>query len=130
VPSTDIGRRYHDLVPEVGITATPVIDLARGGIYVAAKTKEPLPPSGRHHPGIGGVAGGGDKKAACYYRLHALDLATGARKPGNPVTITASVPGRGVRFARVGHTIRCRNTVPWLRLPPALAVPYRLPSLA
>ena len=83
-------------MPEVGITATPVIDLARGGIYVAAKTKEPLPPSGRHHPGIGGVAGGADKKAACYYRLHALDLATGARKPGNPVTITANVPGRGV----------------------------------
>lgn len=93
VPSVDIGRNYHDLVPEVGITATPVIDLARGAIYVAAKIKEPAPPGGRH--GGGGTGGAGDKKATYVYRLHALDLATGAAKPGSPITITASVPGRG-----------------------------------
>jgi hypothetical protein len=64
-----------DLVPEVGITGTPVIDPASGTLYVAVATME---------------------KGAYFYRLHALDIATGAEKFGGPIVINATLPGTGV----------------------------------
>jgi hypothetical protein len=73
VPSSDLGT--NDIVPEVGITATPVIDSASDTLYVVAKSKE---------------------KGAYVHRLHALDLLTGHEKPGSPVVIQATVPGNGV----------------------------------
>jgi hypothetical protein len=63
-----------DLIPEIGITSTPVIDPVAGTMYVVSKTKE----SGKF-----------------FQRLHALDITTGAEKPGSPVTIQASVSGTG-----------------------------------
>ncbi len=72
VPSADVGT--HDIVPEVGITGTPVIDVAAGTLYVVAKSKE----SGTY-----------------VQRLHALDLATGAERPNSPVAIAGSAPGTG-----------------------------------
>jgi hypothetical protein len=65
------------IVPEVGITGTPVIDPASGTLYVVAMTEEP-----------GGSSG-------YVQRLHALDVRTGAQRSGSPVEIQASVPGRG-----------------------------------
>ena len=59
--------------PEVGITSTPVIDLASGTLYVLARTK-------------------GD---GYFQHLHALAITTGAEKFGGPTLITASVPGKG-----------------------------------
>ncbi len=64
-----------DLVPEVGITGTPVIDLPRNILYVVAKTKE---------------------NGLFFQRLHALDLITGAERSGGPATIEAAVAGHGV----------------------------------
>src|ERR1700722_2221079 len=72
--SADLG--CGSIVPEVGITATPVIDPVSGSLYVVAMTEEPTSDGYAH-------------------RLHALDVTTGAEKPGSPVEIQASVPGQG-----------------------------------
>jgi outer membrane protein assembly factor BamB len=58
----------YNIRPFIGITSTPVIDRARGIIYVVAKIAEPQCP---------GVP---EATAACpvIYRIHALDIGTGA----------------------------------------------------
>jgi len=62
------------IAPQVGITATPVIDATRGTVYVEAFSKE---------------------NGALVHRLHALDITTGAERSGSPVTITAPTEGEG-----------------------------------
>ncbi len=64
--------------PEIGITATPVIDRQRGpngAMYLVAMSKDS---AGKYHQ-----------------RLHALDLRTGAELFGGPVEIQATYPGTG-----------------------------------
>jgi len=56
----------QDLVPIVGITGTPVIDLSSGTLYVETKLA-----------------------AGPTHQLHALDITTGNEKFGGPVTISA-----------------------------------------
>jgi len=82
VPSQDV--ETGDISPEIGITATPVIDSASGTIYLTAKTKDLQDPSCTLNCNYNYV-----------HRLHALDIATGAEKLGGPVVIAASVPGSG-----------------------------------
>jgi outer membrane protein assembly factor BamB len=72
---TDLAQGCTDLVPEVCITSTPVIDRAAGVLYVTAKT---ITQSG----------------GTSHYRLHALRLTDG-RAQHPPVEITGSVPGTG-----------------------------------
>jgi hypothetical protein len=69
---------YPDIAREVGALSTPVIDPNTKTLYAVAFTKEPDPPT-----------------CPCRYayRLHALDLATGAEKLPGPVTISGTVPG-------------------------------------
>jgi hypothetical protein len=76
------------ITPEVGITATPVIDPATGTLYIVAMTERSATGTYAHW-------------------LHALDIATGAERPGSPVEIQASVPGA----ADGNSTVNFR---PWL----------------
>jgi Immunoglobulin I-set domain len=69
-------RGCSQVVPQIGVTATPVIDRSagpNGTLYVAAMSKN----------------------AAGDYlqRLHALDLVTLAERPNSPVLIQATYPG-------------------------------------
>jgi hypothetical protein len=76
--TTSDSRNCDQVVPEIGITSTPVIDLSAGShgtIYLVAMSK--------------------DGSGSYRQRLHALDIATGAEEFGGPVTIEASYPGRG-----------------------------------
>ena len=63
------------VTPEIGITATPVIDRARNAIYVIAMSK--------------------DSAGNYFQRIHALNLSTGAELFGGPKTISATYPGSG-----------------------------------
>ncbi|HKW18724.1 MAG TPA: hypothetical protein VJO35_14550 [Terriglobales bacterium] len=76
IPSDDFG--CGQVTPEIGITATPVIDRTRGpngAIYVVAMSK--------------------DSSSQYHQRIHALDLTTGGELFGGPKNITASYPGTG-----------------------------------
>jgi hypothetical protein len=67
-------EKGNDLTPLVGITATPVIDPTTNTMFVLARS----------------VAG-----SAYSQNLYAIDITTGAQKPGSPVQIQASVSGKG-----------------------------------
>jgi hypothetical protein len=69
VPAEDTGE-VGDLMPEIGVTSTPVIDSLTNTLYVCAKAK--------------------DSAANYHHRLYALDLVSGALKLGSPVEITAA----------------------------------------
>ena len=75
-PSDD--RGCGQVTPEIGITATPVIDLTagpHGTIYILGMSK--------------------DNSANYHHRLHALDITTGQEEFAGPVEIAATYPGVG-----------------------------------
>jgi len=76
--TTSDNRGCGQVTPEIGVTSTPVIDLAEGPhgtIYLVAMSKDS---SGNYHQ-----------------RLHALDITTGAEQFGGPVDVAAQYPGTG-----------------------------------
>ncbi|HEY6769303.1 MAG TPA: choice-of-anchor D domain-containing protein [Candidatus Sulfotelmatobacter sp.] len=84
IPRADIEKGL-DINPEIGVTATPVIDVAKGVIFVEARSKDTS----------GTVNCPGETTSQYFHYLHALDITTGAEKPGSPVMICAQVPGTG-----------------------------------
>jgi hypothetical protein len=72
VSPSDLG--CTDLIPEVGITGTPVIDTSTGTIYLVARSKV---------------------STGFVQYLHAIDVSTFTEKFGAPVPIQAVVPGSG-----------------------------------
>ena len=87
---------YGNIVPEVGITGTPVIDPATGTLYVDVFTQD--------------VSGG---TTNYNHRVHALDVTTGNERPYSPVLVAGSVSGTGVgstngslAFQGVNHAAR------------------------
>jgi hypothetical protein len=80
-------RGCSQIAPEIGVTATPVIDRgagAHGVIYVASMSK--------------------NSSGSYFQRLHALDVTTGAESLGGPKQVLASFPGIGDNSSN-GHVI-------------------------
>ncbi len=78
MPNNYFGNRYgpyHDINPQVGITGTPVIDLATNTMYLDAFTN--------------------DSVGVYSHHIHALDITTGADLL-TPMIVSASVKGAGV----------------------------------
>lgn len=71
---TTMDSNAPNITPEIGITATPVIDPASGIMYVVAASKE---------------------NSVYHIRLHALDITTGVEVL-NPVDISGALPGTGL----------------------------------
>jgi hypothetical protein len=69
---------YYDIYPDIGITSTPVIDIASQTIFVVAKTRVSI----------------GDEPGYIY-SFHALDLRDGSEKNDGPVTVDARVSSDG-----------------------------------
>jgi hypothetical protein len=83
-PAQDVNEYgCSDIVPEIGITGTPVIDASAGILYVVSKSEE---------------------NGQMVQRLHALDVRTGGERLGGPVVISAAVPGTGA--ASSGGVVR------------------------
>ncbi len=76
--TTSDGLNCGQVIPEIGITSTPVISRSigtNGTIYVVAMSK--------------------DASNTYFQRLHALDLTTGSEQFGGPIDIQAVFPGTG-----------------------------------
>ena len=82
--SGEFGARYcgtcfPDIIPEVGITGTPVIDPVTGTLYVNVFTREV----------VVGVS------TNYVHRIHALNVTNGTERAYSPVVVGGSVPGTG-----------------------------------
>jgi uncharacterized repeat protein (TIGR03806 family) len=95
------GTYYGDIVPVVGITGTPVIDLASGTLYVNVHTRIATATTTNY-----------------YHSIHALNITNGAEQSYSPVIVTNSVPGTGVESTNgvVGFDPRTENQRPGMTL--------------
>ncbi len=94
------GTYYGDIVPLVGITGTPVIDLASGTLYVDVFSREVSATTNYYH------------------RIHALNITNGFERAYSPVTVTNSVPGKGIDSVNgvVTFNARTENQRPGMTL--------------
>jgi hypothetical protein len=104
--SDDLG--CGDLVPEVGITSTPVIDLTSQQLYLVAKTKEVM-----------------NGNATYYQRMHVLDIRTGVENLtdlyfGAPIRAKTPGTGSGSVDGYLAFDPCCRTSAPRWRCPTGL----------
>jgi PQQ-like domain len=99
---------YCNVYPIIGITGTPVINLANQSMYLIARTKEK--DSGGH--------------ITFATRLHALNIATGAEQPNSPVTLCKAAAAKGCNFAP--YTLASQQFIPQheMQRPALLLTPY------
>jgi Putative Ig domain len=76
VPWTLVGTGRGNLVPEIGVTGTPVIDPTTNLLYVVSESVDAT-------------------QSVFTQRLHAINLTTGAEATGSPLAIAATYPGTG-----------------------------------
>ena len=100
--NNDVGTT--DIMPDIGITGTPVVDRAGGTLYVVSKSKTTA------------------ATPAFFQRLHALNLADGAEKLSGPTAIQASTPGTGDSGSTVTFSPLLNNQRPALLLTPTPSV--------
>jgi Legume lectin domain len=96
VPAHIYGAHYNDIVGNIGILSTPVIDAGTNTIYLVAASFDPAV--------LGGPVAGA--QGAFQQLLFALHLSTGDLRPptaasSNPVAIVGDVPGNGYHDAKV-----------------------------
>jgi hypothetical protein len=99
----DVGKDF-DILPNIGIISTPVVDRSSGTIYALARSK---------------TTSGTTK---FFQRLHALNIADGSEKFGGPATIQASVPGLGDGGTSITFQPVLQNQRPALLLAPTPGV--------
>jgi hypothetical protein len=87
VPSNLVGVGNGDLVPEIGVTGTPVIDPTTGILYVVSKSVD-------------------STQTVFTQRLHAINITTGAEETGSPLVIAATYPGTGDSGTTVAFNAR------------------------
>lgn len=92
VPILDILGFNDNIIGNVGIESTPVIDLSTSTMYFVARTEE-----------SGGGCGGANPTFC--QRLHAIDMATFAERPGSGVILGGSVPCAGSGTSCNGGTL-------------------------
>ncbi len=68
---------YPDIVPEVGVTGTPVIDPNTGTLYLDVFTREV------------------SSTTNFFHRIHALNITNGMEQSYSPMVVTGTVPGAG-----------------------------------
>lgn len=86
------GTYYGDITPVVGITGTPVINLASGTLYVSVHTREVTATATNY-----------------YHRIHALNITNGQEQAYSPVVVTNSMPGTGVDSSNGVVTFNARQ---------------------
>src|SRR5882757_287273 len=95
VPYTFISTATGDVMPEIGVTGTPVIDPLTGIIYVVSKSTNAA-------------------QTSFYQRVHAIDLLTGNEKAGSPMPISGTATGDGDGTATVTFNAKMENQRPGL----------------
>jgi hypothetical protein len=110
MPNAYVGNHLNDqegcattprFINQLGVISTPTLDVASGTLYVLAVDVD----SSVTIPNWSCIYADPTQSNYCEtytctapsfrYRLHALDVQTGAEKLGGPVTISATVPGSG-----------------------------------
>jgi hypothetical protein len=104
------GAGICQLFPIVGITATPVINLATNTMYVLVRTQETT-----------------NNVVSYVQRLHALDITTGAEQAGSPALICSSSGNNGCTFGQpIKFTPQHQQGRPGLLLVPEPGFPQGL----